>query len=237
MNKADTLLRVQCSHWQHKLSMATFGIMRALSRKDPAVEDLEKPQPYHHGDLRSALLTAAEAMLERVGVEALSLRELTREIGVSNNAPRRHFPGKQSLLDALALQGFERLGAALDRAASSDEPEFFPRLIAVVNANIRFVTQHRALFRLMFASKQREGASAQMLESSYKSLLAGPQTIAYGQSIGAVIEGDTVQLALTVFAAVEGLISLSVDGKLGGVRIEEVAEVIVGNIMRGLKPR
>lgn len=201
------------------------------------MENLEPSQPYHHGDLRSALLTAAEAMLERVGVEALSLRELTREIGVSNNAPRRHFPSKQSLLDALALQGFERLGEVLDRAAVSDEREFLPRLIAVVNANIRFVTTHRALFRLMFAAKQREGASAQLMESSYKALLAGPQTIAYGQRIGAVVEGDTVQLALTVFAAVEGLISLSVDGKLGGVPIENVAEVIVGNIMLGLTPR
>lgn len=217
--------------------MHTFAIIRALSSMDVNVENPEKSQPYHHGDLRSALLTAAQTMLERVGVEALSLRELTREIGVSNNAPRRHFPNKQSLLDALALQGFERLGAALDAAVANDEPDFLLRLLALVNANIRFVTKNRALFRLMFVSKQREGASAHMLESSYKALLAGPQTIAYGQRIGAVIEGDTIQLALTVFSAVEGLMSLSVDGKLAGEPIENVAEMVIGNIMRGLKPR
>src|ERR1700709_2602431 len=90
-----------------------------------------KRKPYHHGDLRSALLMAGEAMVDRVGVEALSLRELTREIGVSNNAPRRHFPSKQVLLDALALQGFERLGAVLSRAASSEEPDFVRRLTKV----------------------------------------------------------------------------------------------------------
>ncbi|WP_226507270.1 TetR/AcrR family transcriptional regulator [Pseudomonas sp. MWU16-30317] len=180
---------------------------------------------------------AAEAMLERVGPEALSLREVTREIGVSNNAPRRHFPNRQSLLDALAVQGFERMGAALDEAASSNEPEFMQRLLAVVNANIRFVSNHRALFRLMFASKQRSDASAELRELSYRALSSGPKTIAYGQSIGAVIEGDTIDLALTIFSAVEGLISLSVEGRLGGIPIEEVAKVVIGNIMVGLKPR
>lgn len=217
--------------------MTTFGTIRQHFWKEIILEIQQTVRSYHHGDLRSALLAAAETMLERVGAEALSLREITREIGVSNNAPRRHFPSKQSLLDALALQGFERLGAALDAAASSDELDFMKRLLAVVNANIHFVSKHRALFRLMFTAKQRKDASVQIREFSYKALLAGPRTIAYGQSIGAVIEGDTIQLALTVFAAVEGLISLSVDGALSGVPIEEVAEMVVGNIMLGLSPR
>ena len=81
-------------------------------------------KPYHHGDLRSALLAAGEEMVERVGVEALSLRELTREIGVSNNAPRRHFPTKQLLLDALALRGFERLGGSLESGGQQYGAEF-----------------------------------------------------------------------------------------------------------------
>ena len=199
--------------------------------------NIEKPKPYHHGDLRATLLTVAEAMLERVGAEALSLREITREIGVSNNAPRRHFPGKQSLLDALALQGFLRLGAALDQAAACDQPDFLQRLLAIARANISFARQHRALFRLMFATKQRTDISPELQQASYNALLAGPRTIIYGQGIGAVVPGDPIQLALTVFAAVEGLMSLSVDGKLGGVPIEDVAEQIIGNIMQGLAPR
>src|ERR687894_2671163 len=71
-------------------------------------------RPYHHGSLRPALLAAAEKALDRGGVQALSLRELAREIGVSHAAPRRHFADKQALLDALAQEGFARLGAALD---------------------------------------------------------------------------------------------------------------------------
>jgi AcrR family transcriptional regulator len=198
---------------------------------------LTKRKPYHHGDLRSALLTAGEAMVERVGVEALSLRELTREIGVSNNAPRRHFPSKQVLLDALALQGFERLGAVLNRAAASTEPDFMRRLIKVAHAHIRFAMKHRSLLRLMFAAKHRPDASPELIDASHKALMAGPLTIAYGQSIGAVVAGEPQRLAITVFSAVEGLVSLSDDGKVNGISIEKAAENCIKDIMLGLKPR
>ena len=176
-------------------------------------------------------------MIERVGVEGLSLRELTREIGVSNNAPRRHFPTKQLLLDALALQGFERLGAVLNRAAASPEPDFVRRLVKVAHAHIRFAMKHRSLFRLMFEAKQRQDASPELLHASHEALRAGPLTIAYGQSIGAVVAGEPQRLAITVFAAVEGLVSLSSDGKVSGLSIEKAAENCIEDIMQGLKPR
>ena len=60
---------------------------------------------YHHGDLRAALLQAAGEILEKEGLEALSLREAARRAGVSHNAPYRHFPDRDSLLAALVAQG------------------------------------------------------------------------------------------------------------------------------------
>ena len=73
-------------------------------------------RPYHHGNLRSELLACAERALGEGGLAQLSLRELARQAGVSHAAPRRHFADKQALLDALAQDGFERLGREL-RAA------------------------------------------------------------------------------------------------------------------------
>ena len=70
---------------------------------------------YHHGNLRAALLAAAEDTLARRGARDLSLRELAREAGVSHAAPRRHFVDKQALLDALAEDGFNRLGQSSRR--------------------------------------------------------------------------------------------------------------------------
>jgi len=94
-------------------------------------------RPYHHGNLRAALLAAAEQTLSQEGAGELSLRELARQVGVSHAAPRRHFAGKQALLDALAEDGFERLGDGLRTALAEAGPGFAPRLRAFAHARLR----------------------------------------------------------------------------------------------------
>ena len=111
------------------------------------------PRPYHHGNLRAALLESAEQTLDEGG--ELSLRELARQVGVSHAAPRRHFAGKQALLDALAEDGFERLGNDLRSALAAAGPSFDARLLAFGRAYVRFATEHAALLELMFAGKHR----------------------------------------------------------------------------------
>ena len=82
------------------------------------------PRPYHHGHLRQALLSAAEVALETRGVQHLSLRELSRELGVSHASPQRHFATKQDLIDALAIMGFERLSSVVAQGGKSWQPGF-----------------------------------------------------------------------------------------------------------------
>jgi AcrR family transcriptional regulator len=72
------------------------------------ISDVEASS-YHHGDLRSTLLLAAAAEIDRVGVAKLSLRELARRAGVSHAAPAHHFGDKTGLLTALATEGFHLL--------------------------------------------------------------------------------------------------------------------------------
>ncbi len=89
----------------------------------------------------------------------------------------------------------------------------------------------------MFAAKQRPDASPELLEASHRALMAGPLTIAYGQSTGEIVAGDPERLAITVFATVEGLVSLSSGGKVNGVPIDILAESCIAAMMLGLKPR
>src|ERR1700761_521374 len=117
-------------------------------------------RPYHHGNLRSALLDAAERTVRERGVGELSLRELARDVGVSHGAPRRHFPDRQALLDALAESGFERLGRELRAALDGAGDKFEERLHATGAAYIRFATEDPALLELMFAGKHRDEADA-----------------------------------------------------------------------------
>src|ERR1700737_5570658 len=117
-------------------------------------------RPYHHGNLRTALLEQAERTVRDRGVQDLSLRELAREVGVSHGAPRRHFPDRQALLDALAEAGFARLGAELRSAADGAGEDFQARLLATAAAYVRFATRDAALLELMFAVKTQEQSGA-----------------------------------------------------------------------------
>ena len=102
---------------------------------------------YHHGDLQAALIRAAGNILEKEGVEALSLRAVARKAGVSHNAPYRHFPEREGLLAALAAEGFERLGAAQREAAEKGG------LRGMGEAYVLFALQNPQRFRLMFGGR------------------------------------------------------------------------------------
>src|SRR2546427_8857402 len=98
---------------------------------------------YHHGNLRTALLRAAGERLEKQGITALSLREAARRVGVSHNAPYRHFADREALLAALAAQGFEMLGQAMRGQTGRGMGE----------AYVRFALQYPQRFRLMFGGQ------------------------------------------------------------------------------------
>ena len=194
-------------------------------------------RPYHHGHLREALLEAAERALEARGVGGLTLRELGRELGVSHTSPRRHFAGKQALLDALAQRGFERFDAALGRAAGKRGQDFQSRLTGIARAYVGFALKHPALLGLMFAAKQRPAAPRELLAASERAFAQGPAAFAEAQAAGAVVPGDPARLALVVLSALQGLLSLSTDGKFEGVPLGHLTGDLVERMILGFRPR
>jgi len=109
----------------------------------------QRKRKYHHGDLPAALLRAAGQILEKEGIDALSLRALTRRTGVSHAAPYRHFPDRESLLAALAAEGFAMLGEAQRQAAAEAGAR------GMGEAYVRFALEHPQRFRLMFGGTVR----------------------------------------------------------------------------------
>jgi AcrR family transcriptional regulator len=113
-----------------------------MSTTPPASNDA---RPYHHGDLRRALLEAALQAIAEVGPAAVSLRDLARRTGVSHAAPAHHFGDKAGLLTAVATDGFERLAATLREAYQATGS-----FLEVGVAYVRFAVTHRAQFEVMF---------------------------------------------------------------------------------------
>jgi AcrR family transcriptional regulator len=195
------------------------------------------PRPYHHGNLRQALLQAAEIALEARGVTGISLRELSREVGVSHTSPRRHFADKQALLDALAQSGFQRFEVVLAEAAKKRARNFAARLTNLAENSVEFALKHPALWVLMLEAKHRPGAPRELLEASDAAFSNGPALIKEGQAAGEIVPGDPVRLSLTLSAALQGLISISTEGKFKGVSVEALVPGIVKHILLGLRPR
>lgn len=109
-------------------------------------------RPFHHGNLKAALLDHAVVVLRDSGVDGLSLRDLARRAGVSHGAPRSHFLDRQALLDALAELGFRRLADEVQHAVggADDVPGRFRR---VAQAYVDFAIEDAALMDLMFQAK------------------------------------------------------------------------------------
>jgi AcrR family transcriptional regulator len=107
-------------------------------------------KPYHHGDLRRALLDAALALAAERGAAGVTLREAARIAGVSQTAPYRHFADKQAMLAAVAEEGFHLFDEEIRHALATAAPDPTTQLVCLGVAYVRFALDHAAHFRLMF---------------------------------------------------------------------------------------
>lgn len=195
-------------------------------------------QPYHHGALRQALLDSAETILDRDGIEALTLRATAREAGVSHAAPAHHFGDLSGLLTALAASGFVRFRQFLQTEIETAGPYPGARLIGLGRGYVEFARAFSGLFRLMFRSERLDWSSStlsQAAEAAFALLTqidseAGEQPVLTGP--------QSLSLAMTRWSLVHGLSTLLVDGRLGefvemteGADIENVIEEVLS---RGL---
>ena len=194
-------------------------------------------RPYHHGNLREALLDAADAMIESAGVHAISLRELGRAVGVSHTSTQRHFADRRDLLDALAQRGFDRLGAALVEPVDNRALSFDERLIRLARAHVGFAKRHPALFRWMSETMSLPDVSASLSKARDRAFAPASAIFADGQAVGAVISGDPEHLGLASFAAVQGLIAISPAGNFRGLPLETLIGDVIERIILGLRPR
>jgi len=114
---------------------------------------------YHHGDLRTALVEEGLRLLKDGPAEALSLRQIARNVGVSATAVYRHFPDKAALVEAMCAIGDERLADAFVKAMSKAKPGR-DAFNAMGRAYVRFALANPSLFRLMMSAESGKAHQA-----------------------------------------------------------------------------
>ena len=173
--------------------------MASSGRSVPGVP-AARERPYHHGDLRRALLAAAIEVLDEQGPAALSLRDLARRAGVSHAAPAHHFGDRTGLLTAVAAEGYELLADELRGAADAG-------FLEVGVAYVRFAVAHRAHFSVMFRPELLRTEDAALLAAR-----AVTADLLYGSG------GDrrAVEAGVAAWSIVHGFATLWLDGALPG---------------------
>ena len=174
-----------------------------------------RAQPYHHGDLRRALLEAALQTIHREGVEAVTLRGVGQQLGVSRTALYRHFADKSALLRAVAREGFRMLRLALVDAWDS-AGRGRPGFEAMGGAYVRFAIDNPSHYRVMFGASILGGNEDPELAAeggaAFQTLV---DAIVEQQRAGLVRDDHPLQLALFIWSLVHGIAMLAIDGRLG----------------------
>jgi AcrR family transcriptional regulator len=173
---------------------------------------------YHHGDLRAALIAAAEAALAETGVEGFSLRQVARRVGVSHSAPAHHFGDTQGLLCALAAEGFRRLRATMQARQAAAPPDAHAQLVASGLGYVDFAETAPALFRLMFGSDRTKQATPELTEAgdaAFRILTDGVARLRRASPF----EDPAAMVDVTAcWSLVHGFAVLTLAGRLGSLR-------------------
>jgi AcrR family transcriptional regulator len=171
------------------------------------------PRAYHHGDLRKALLVAAEAELSEKGVEGFTLRGCAKRAGVSHAAPAHHFRDAAALLTALAAEGFSRFIAAM-RKRQAEATDARGRLVAAGLGYVDFALANPALFRLMFSSARPDFSDPALQEVGFSSFSV--LTDAVGDLHGSDPFADKAAMldVAAAWSVVHGLAELLLSGQL-----------------------
>jgi AcrR family transcriptional regulator len=184
-------------------------------------------KPYHHGNLRRALLDAALHLVAEHGPAALSLREVARRADVSHAAPTHHFRNKTGLLTAIAADGYRMLADALVAAGIGNAQRttaFREQGVAYV----LFATGHPAHFAVMRAVYLLDNDDPELHAARTR---AGEQLRGGSATLGGTAADPATPVA--AWALVHGLASLLLEGNVHpepGGDIESLARAVTGQL-------
>jgi AcrR family transcriptional regulator len=198
---------------------------------------MKSKRPYHHGNLKQALLDAALDLIRTKGAEAFTLREAARLAGVSHSASYRHFRDKNDLLAAVATEGYNRLTEEMVAAIEPGKTAY-ERFRLSGRGFIQFALRNPDHFKVIFDAPKRyeHPETNEAGERAFGTLI---RRVEECQAAGILQQGDSRMLALLFLAVAIGVAKVAITGRLP---FREESKVVAFDAMvndalsRGLAP-
>jgi AcrR family transcriptional regulator len=198
---------------------------------------MKAKRPYHHGNLKQALLDAALDLIRTKGAEAFTLREAARLAGVSHSASYRHFRDKNDLLAAVAAEGYNRLTDEMLKAAEPGESAY-ERFRLIATGFIQFALRNPDHFRVIFDTPRRyEYPEAN--EAGDRAFGTLIRHVEECQAASLLQQGNSRMLALMFLGTVVGVAKLAITGRLPFTKSDDVLafeDKVGAALIRGLAP-
>ena len=189
---------------------------------------------YHHGNLRKELLDRAVHVIAEQGIEALSLRALSRDLGVSHAAPSRHFADKAELLGALATEGNERFIDYVLAAAEAAGENPLERYAAMGKAYIRFSIDFPAYYRTLIHPDVLAHADDELRATGYQRGQVIEAAARMAQAAGWLPDEPVEDVVMFSIATVRGVAAMLTD-PLHGLTLTQAkrdTDMLIENMVR-----
>ncbi len=198
----------------------------------------EETAPYHHGNVPAAVVEAALELIEEQGVEAFTLREAARRIGVTHAAVYRHYADKRALLAAIAETGFHQLADGMERSVARVGDDPLLRLEAILVAYLRFALENQARYLVMFGPRlNADGKFPQLEEAVMRALRALREPIDRGLREGLIAGRDARTVGFSAWSLSHGYAMLLLNGRIytkGPKESEKFFRELVRPLLAGL---
>jgi AcrR family transcriptional regulator len=194
-----------------------------------------RSRPYHHGDLRTALLEAAARMAAETGPASVTLREVARRAGVSQAAPYHHFADKAALLAAVAEEGFRRFDVHQAEALTKAPEDPVEQLADLGVSYLQFALTSPHYFQVMFRPSlvtcTRSPEFDTLAGRSFERLMT---TTTAARRASGQVDADPYPAALAMWAMPHGLAGLYLEHSAGPRTSPVLLESIVRAASRAL---
>lgn len=184
---------------------------------------MARERGYHHGDLRNALLVATTELVRERGPRGFSVSEAARRVGVTSSAPYRHFPDRDAMLAAAALEGFTALEQRFDRLPATQR--FADRVTQIAVEYVHFAREDSARFDIMFGHGIDKAEHEDLLQ----------QTFRVQERLEAALSpylpsASTGQRAAELWSLAHGVAELTIGGNLQHVLPAAKLDTLAGSI-------